>query len=483
MIKRFSTLLILLSVLVLVGCDGETVTPEETKTDIEIVYEVKNELAFENFEITDNISIPTTLNEEVTITWTSSASQYLDVDGTVTRPTLFEGNQNVSLTATIRLNEAVAVASFNLTVISEEKDCRTCYTDITTMNFSYDNTDFMDDGIGEVDLVRCVDGDTAIFSENGSSFTVRFFGINTPESTYKLDPWGKAASDFTCDKLTNADSIVLEYDPSSTRTDNYERYLAWIWYDGRLLNLELIEESYTGSKGLGGLKYESVLYNAELLTQGDNLRIWGEVDPNFDYSEEGQETTIENLVIHQENVLGVKFDVQGVITRMDGYSVYIQDGDYGIYVYNKDYISSFEVGAEILLEGVNITYYPDSETGAVQITGVSRLNYKIISTDNVITPVVMTIDELSRDSIGSFVQMDDLTVKTVYVNQAGTTVTVTAEDVDGDTIKVYYSISDDLPNDYFTVGAEFSIVSPLSRYNDYQLVLLQSEDVTFTENN
>ena len=487
MIKKVSTLLILFSVLVLVGCDGNTDTPEQPKSDVEIVYEVKDELTFDLLEITENINIPTTTNEDVTITWTSSAPQYLDITGTVTRPDFIVGDQTVSLTATITLNDAVAVASFNFTVLQLERTCITCFTDELSMDFSYENSDFIPNGIGEVDLVSCVDGDTAIFTEGTGTFSVRFLGINTPESTYKLEPWGKPASDFTCDKLTNAETIVLEYDAATTRTDGNERYLAWVWYDGRLLNLELIEESYTGSKGVGGLKYESMFYQAEFATQVLGERIWGEDDPTFDYSLDGVQITIEELVTNQEEYIGVKVVVRGIISRtLEGHP-YIQSGGYGIYLFKGyDLTSGLAEGNEVIISGLNLTYYPDAETGAVQLTGFSRTNYTIESTGNVVAPTVLTIDELSRDSIGSLVQMNNLTVVSIYENINDDAFTVTAEDASGNIIKIRRDdgADSDITADLFTVGTEFSVVAPLSRYqSEYQLMVIHLEDVTFTETN
>ncbi len=468
----------IITVLTLTGCKTG-----ETKTDIDVVYEVKNEFTFENFDITENIIIPSTSNEGVTVVWGSSSPQYLTVDGTVTRPTFQDGDKVVSLSATITLNDAVAIASFTFTVLKEERTCITCYTDDLTIDFNYESTSFIADGTGIVDLVSCVDGDTAIFTEGNGTFSVRFLGINTPESTYKFEPWGKPASIFTCDKLTEATTIVLEYDASTTRTDGNERYLAWIWYDGRLLNLELVEESYSGSKGVGGLKYESLFYDAEFAAQDYDLRIWGEDDPTFDYSLDGIQLTIEELVTNQEDYIGLKVVIRGVITRTIGGHPYIQSGDYGIYLYKGfQSTSGLAEGNEVLISGLNLTYHPDKETGALQLTGFTRQNYSVESTGNVIVPNIITIDELSRDSIGSLVQMDDLTVVSVYENPDDDAFTVTAEDGEGNTVVIRRddSISADVTGDLFTVGAEFSIIAPLGRYmGEYQLLIAHLEDVTF----
>ena len=145
----------------------------------------------------------------------------------------------------------------------------TTYTDETIMDFTYEGKNFVTDGAGVVTLSRCTDGDTAQFSNGTMTFAVRFLGIDTPESTYRIDPWGKSASAYTCDKLENATEIVLESD--GARMDGNGRYLAWVWYDGRLLNLELIEQAFSNARGTTDTKYEDVVYDAELKTQPENL--------------------------------------------------------------------------------------------------------------------------------------------------------------------------------------------------------------------
>ena len=66
-----------------------------------------------------------------------------------------------------------------------------------------------------VTLSKCVDGDTAWFYLNEEEIKTRFLAIDTPESTNKIEEYGKEASNFTCDKLTSAKKIEIEYDINS----------------------------------------------------------------------------------------------------------------------------------------------------------------------------------------------------------------------------------------------------------------------------
>ena len=59
----------------------------------------------------------------------------------------------------------------------------------------------------QVTLEKCVDGDTARFVYKKSNIKARFLAIDTPESvhpTKKVEPFGKEASKYTCDMLSNA---------------------------------------------------------------------------------------------------------------------------------------------------------------------------------------------------------------------------------------------------------------------------------------
>lgn len=131
----------------------------------------------------------------------------------------------------------------------------------------------------EVELVKCVDGDTARFLINGNEETVRFLAIDTPETVKPgtpVQPYGKEASDYTCNILTNASEIKLEYEEGN-QTDKYGRGLAWIFADGELVQENLISEGYGKVAYLyGDYRYTSDLQRAETLAKENRLGIWSE---------------------------------------------------------------------------------------------------------------------------------------------------------------------------------------------------------------
>ena len=119
----------------------------------------------------------------------------------------------------------------------------------------------------EVTVKSFVDGDTVHFHvpedvmEEGV-LKARFLAINTPESTGKIEEYGKAASRFTREKLSEATSILLESESESWSPDSTgSRYLAWVWYktgedaDYRNQNIELLQNGLALAKNAFGDPY------------------------------------------------------------------------------------------------------------------------------------------------------------------------------------------------------------------------------------
>ena len=86
----------------------------------------------------------------------------------------------------------------------------------------------------EVTVKAYVDGDTTHFHIpesviEGGVLKARYLAVNTPESTGKIEEWGKAASNYTKEKLQSAASILIESDDSKWNLDSTGgRYLVWV---------------------------------------------------------------------------------------------------------------------------------------------------------------------------------------------------------------------------------------------------------------
>lgn len=133
-----------------------------------------------------------------------------------------------------------------------------------------------------VTFSKCVDGDTAKFIINEKEETVRFLAVDTPETKHPTkgeEPYGKEASNYTCNKLKNATKIELEYDSNSTKTDKYGRYLAWVFVDDNLLQAELVKNGLAEVAYLyGDYKYTNLLKDYEQNAIVSKVGMYSDVD-------------------------------------------------------------------------------------------------------------------------------------------------------------------------------------------------------------
>lgn len=135
----------------------------------------------------------------------------------------------------------------------------------------------------EVTLDKCVDGDTAWFNLDNERIKTRFLAINTPESTNKIEAYGKEASNYTCNMLTNAKKIEIEYDSNSDKFDKYDRHLVWVFVDDTLLQEKLLEEGLAEIKYIyGNYKYLDEIKKVESTAKKNKVGMWS--DSKDDYS-------------------------------------------------------------------------------------------------------------------------------------------------------------------------------------------------------
>ena len=114
--KFFALALVFLSIFAVAACDGEEENGDQAHVD-----EARERLvlAAQLDDVKNDINLPTELGNypDVTIEWSSSNTDVVAADGTVTRPEPGEGNINVTLTATLTYNDATAERQYALTVI------------------------------------------------------------------------------------------------------------------------------------------------------------------------------------------------------------------------------------------------------------------------------------------------------------------------------------------------------------------------------
>ena len=91
-----------------------------------------------------------------------------------------------------------------------------------------------------------LDGDTIKIDYNGTETSVRFIGVNTPET---VDPrttvecFGQEASNYLKELLTGK-KVKIEADSSQTDRDKYDRLLRYVYLDGEDVGYKIINNGY-----------------------------------------------------------------------------------------------------------------------------------------------------------------------------------------------------------------------------------------------
>jgi endonuclease YncB( thermonuclease family) len=270
----------------------------------------------------------------------------------------------------------------------------------------------------EVTVKLFIDGDTTHFhvptSVNKTGvLKARYLSINTPESTGKIEEYGKKASAFTKEKLSTATSIIIESEDGSWNADSTgDRYLVWVWYkpEGsdtyRNLNVEILQNGLAIANSSANSRYGSACTAAITQAKAQKLNIYsGQPDPDFYYGG-AVELTLRELRTKIETYNGVKVAFSGVVTVNDNNSVYVESYDpetdmyYGMSVYygynlNGLGLDILNVGNEVRIVG-SVQYYEAGGTWQV-----SDLNYRMMKPDD-----PNNIQKLSEGHQPAYVQIE-----------------------------------------------------------------------------
>ena len=151
----------------------------------------------------------------------------------------------------------------------------------------------------EVKFSKCVDGDTIKVLLNGKERTVRLLAVDTPESVHPskgVEFFGKEASYYTCNAVTNAKKIELEYDENSDKEDKYDRLLAWVFIDSELLQDKLIQGGYAEVAYLyGDYKYTNLLKDHQAIVETKKIGIWNDLEREEYNNQNNIQEDVENV--------------------------------------------------------------------------------------------------------------------------------------------------------------------------------------------
>jgi len=251
----------------------------------------------------------------------------------------------------------------------------------------------------EVTVKQFIDGDTTHFHVPsslmpGGVLKGRYLSVNTPESTGKIEEYGKKASNFTKEKLSAATSIIIEGETATWDADSTgDRYLVWVWYrtdensEYRNLNIEILQNGLAIASNSANNQYGTTCMAAINQAKAQKLNVYsGQKDPDFYYGD-AVELTLKELRTNVEDYNGMKVAFNGVVTVNDSNSVYVEAYDaetdmyYGMSVYygynlNGKGLEILTVGNEVRIVG-SVQYYEAGGTWQV-----SDLNYRLMQPDD-----------------------------------------------------------------------------------------------------
>ncbi len=246
----------------------------------------------------------------------------------------------------------------------------------------------------EVTVYNYIDGDTTHFNINdpdfdGSILKARYLGINTPESTGSIEPWGKKASNYTKTQLKKATSIIIESDSDKWDADSTGgRYLVWVWYktaedtEYRNLNVEILQQGLAFGSNASLNSYSTYTMGALNQAKQQKLHVFSktEKDPDFYYGA-AVNLSLKELKANCEKYEGMLVCFEAVVAKSMGATFYVEEYDaendmyFGMQVfagYTCPIMSDFVVGNRVSIVG-KLSYYENG--GTYQISG---LEYDIL---------------------------------------------------------------------------------------------------------
>lgn len=304
-----------------------------------------------------------------------------------------------------------------------------------------------------------IDGDTTHFYvpksfDSMGYIKARYLAINTPESTGKIEEWGKAASRFTEEKIMNAHKIIIESDDESWNFDGNGRYLVWVWYQSaadaefRCLNIEILEAGLAMGSKAGSTRYGEIANAAINQSIQEKLYIFSDnIDPDFPYGE-ATSLTLKELRLNTTDYEGQKVSVEGIVVYNSDYTVYIEaydpetDMNFGMqvfYGYNSSLHSVFAQGNKVRVVGVVSNFHGTWQISGLTYnsmkpndpanTAVIEKNVGVSFTETTAEKFLSTVsfeygeekyeDLYTKYAVSTSISMDNLKVNKVTTTQSG----------------------------------------------------------------
>ncbi len=392
----------------------------------------------------------------------------------------------------------------------------------------------------EVTVKSFVDGDTTHFyvpadiMERGF-LKARYLAVNTPESTGKIEVWGKKASSFTKEKLETAESIIIESDDGKWNLDSTgDRHLVWVWYkpqggDYRNLNIELLQNGLSVASKSAETRYGETCMAAIAQAKASKLYLHSnEDDPDFYYGG-AIPITLKELRTNIEQYENMKVAFEAVVTSEAPQTVYVEEYDeetdmyYGMTVYYGYNLSGkglkiMTPGNRILVVG-SVQYYatggtwqvsdiqyanmrPDDPMNIQLISEGHAGSYRVTDPVKFISSMDIEVNTTTEDGeettqrktvayaqmmLGATLTMENLSVTRVYTTESETdsngAMTLTCKSPNGVTVSVRTLVLLDENGNKITAdayeGKNITVKGIVDYYNGtYQVKVLDASDIT-----
>jgi len=125
-------------------------------------------------------------------------------------------------------------------------------------------------------VTRVVDGDTIEVLMTGTTYKVRYIGVDTPETVDPRRPvgcFGREASERNR-QLVEGKTVALENDISET--DDFGRLLRYVWVGGEMVNATLVREGYAMAITYPpDVKYQELFRSLQREAMDAGLGLWG----------------------------------------------------------------------------------------------------------------------------------------------------------------------------------------------------------------
>ena len=238
---------------------------------------------------------------------------------------------------------------------------------------------------------------------------------------------------------------------------------------------------------------------AENVTEGDVITITAIVSTYNGYqlklnpgtaatdvivTKEAGEVTVETVTIAEAKAgtVGTYYQVEGVVTFVDGRNVYIQDETGALVVYLTSNAAATAIGDKVKAYGALKLY-----KGLIELDSVNEADtkfYEVLSNGNTVAAQAVTLADLAADATNEYLA-EKVTLTKLEITEVGTWnesyANVDYTVTDGTNTMKLYRAPAATAEDVLEVGEIINIEAIVSSYDGYQLRIVSADKISVEE--